>query len=395
MINVVDQESKDLCPRPPAPVFVRDATGLIRSLNFRDQFLLSQLGVSVLNGYVYSAVFCPYFFPSANLSWVFIIGTIPAFALAIVYSKMSVAMPRSGGDYVWSSRIMGPLYGLVGIVFLVLACMLVGVFTVYNNQTIAVAQFLIILGLVTKNTGYISMAGSLTTPQIGFWCSIAALTCMGALAVASIRIVRYALLVTMIYFFIATTAFTIMLYAIDPMSIPAQFNNVMNALGSTATYSGVIKQAASSGFDMSGFNLQNTLLAGIPWGFFVYQGWNYGTYLTGETRNVKSSVPRALYISTGMTLVWLVIMAQGEYRSFGTAFVNAASYVAAASPSAMPTLPSATFLVSMANPGVGMAASLAIALGGYVGCASYPSLRLDEQSSLPPLIACCLQNWQR
>jgi amino acid transporter len=57
---------------------------------------------------------------------VFALGSIPAFAMAAVYSIMSGAIPRSGGDYVWSTRILGPLYGTVQFVFVLVTAVIGG-----------------------------------------------------------------------------------------------------------------------------------------------------------------------------------------------------------------------------------------------------------------------------
>src|SRR5208337_1544852 len=93
------------------PVFARDATGLVRSLGFLDQFVISQASFNLIGGCLSAILFTPYFFPGADLPLVIALGAIPAFALAFVYARFSAGMPRSGGDYVWSTRIMGPLYG--------------------------------------------------------------------------------------------------------------------------------------------------------------------------------------------------------------------------------------------------------------------------------------------
>jgi len=68
---------------------------------------------------VLTMVALPFFFPGANAIWVFILGSIPAFAFVIEYGILSAAMPRSGGDYIWTGRILGPRWAAVmAILFL-------------------------------------------------------------------------------------------------------------------------------------------------------------------------------------------------------------------------------------------------------------------------------------
>ena len=66
------------------PVFLRDATGLVRELGFRDHFLMSQGMVLLINGFVTTVLFAPYFFPGANLYVDFAVGGIPPFCMAYV-----------------------------------------------------------------------------------------------------------------------------------------------------------------------------------------------------------------------------------------------------------------------------------------------------------------------
>jgi len=110
-----------------AKTFAREATGLVRTLGFLDQFIVSQAIIVLVNGFVLTFLFAPVFFPGANLALVFTLGSIPAFAMAYVYAKMSAGMPRSGGDYVWSTRVLGPVFGSVQFVFLLITTLIVGI----------------------------------------------------------------------------------------------------------------------------------------------------------------------------------------------------------------------------------------------------------------------------
>lgn len=72
---------------------------------------------------------------------------------------------------------------------------------------------------------------------------------------------------------------------------------------------------------------------------------------------------RALFLSVFVTIAVLVVMGIMVYRDFGSAFLNAASYIAATNPSALPALPTTTMLLAVVNP---IYASL-LGLGLYLG----------------------------
>ena len=360
------------------PVFVRDATGLVRELGFLDQFVLSQAIIVILNGFVLTALFAPYFFPGAHLGLVFLLGSIPAFAMAAVYSKMSAAIPRSGGDYVWSSRILGPLFGSVQFVFLFITTVIIGVgLSTYSIVTIALSQWAFSLGVTTGNPGLISLASTLAGS-----CSLSSFCVPWAVAVVlviletfvsifSLRVFSVFQRVCVGLFLLINLGFVALLFTVDPSTFPALFDHAMQVAGSTATYSGIISQATAGGLAGQQFNLTNTVLAAIPWGFLTFTGFNYGAYLAGETKNVKSSITKALFLSVIVTIILLLVMAQMVYVDFGSTFLNSASYVQANCASSLPTLPTTTLLLSLTGTGTAFFIGLGLTLGWIVVCVAY------------------------
>ena len=75
--------------------------------------------------------------------------------------------------------------------------------------------------------------------------------------------------------------------------VPAAFDHAMQVAGSNATYSGIIQSAPPSALK---FNLTNTVLAALPWGFLSFTGFNFGTY-RGETKNARSNFPKRSHLS--------------------------------------------------------------------------------------------------
>lgn len=66
---------------------------------------MNLLGIFILG------VFAIGLYPSANLSLSIAFAAIPAIIIALTYVFLSVAMPRSGSDYVWMSRILNSALG--------------------------------------------------------------------------------------------------------------------------------------------------------------------------------------------------------------------------------------------------------------------------------------------
>jgi APA family basic amino acid/polyamine antiporter len=348
-----------------AKVFVRDATGLVRTLSFTDQFLMSQGLINVLNGFALTVLFAPFFFPGANIPLVFLVGCIPVFGMSVVYSLLTWAMPRSGGDYVWSTRIMGPLYGSIQMIFLLIGTVYMGaVFGTAMAVSSGIAGMLFGLGVDLNIPVLISLSTQCGPTFIfGYVLSILTLLAIVVVSMLGLRVYARFQIVAMIVFYIAVIAFIGALITFNPSSFPSVFDNAMRLAGRTdVTYSGVVQQAASFS---TGFSLSMTLLAAPIWGFQPFTGYNFGTYLAGETRSAKASMTRALFLSTIVATVIMVFESVLVYNAFGTAFINGVSYVYY-NVSGLPVLPTTTMMAGLLNPVVAILIGLAIFLADVI-----------------------------
>jgi amino acid transporter len=190
-------------------------------------------------------------------------------------------------------------------------------------------------------------------------------------SIFSLRIFSIFQRVCVVLFLIINVGFIALLFTVNPSTFPALFDHAMQVAGSTATYNGIISQASAAGFAGTQFNLTNTVLAAIPWGFLTFTGFNYGAYLAGETKNVKSSITRALFLSVIVTVILLLVSAQMVYNDFGSTFLNSASYVEANNATSLPTLPTTTMLLSLTSSTVAFFIGLGLTLGWTVVCVAY------------------------
>ena len=101
--NRFDSNASDL--------FVRKATGLVRSWSVMDAFIYATFSINLitLGLYIFSQMYSLKggLLPTLLVSGVFLIFEI------IVYAGLIAVMPRAGGDYVWQSRILGGGLGFV------------------------------------------------------------------------------------------------------------------------------------------------------------------------------------------------------------------------------------------------------------------------------------------
>lgn len=348
-------------------VFARDATGLVRELGFRDHLLISQGIVLIINGFVTTVLFAPYFFPGANLYAVFALGGIPPLCMAYVYGKLSAGMSRSGGDYVWSTRILGPIYGTIQVVFLIGALVYYNVFNLWDQFVIGLGPSFFGVGAAIKSLGLTTLATNLASTAWGFPLSFVVLIVIILIALLGIRAYSIFCRISVPMYLLVVTLFAIGVGILSRHDVSTSFNSAMAFSGYTnTTYQGVISTTTASGFSATAFSVPNTLLAAIPWGFLTYVGFNFSSYAAGETRNVKTSIYNAYILSWLITIIALEILTFLVYNSFTTQFLNSLAYVAGVTPGKFPVDPFPNFLLSLQDPAIGAIVGIGLFLGWMI-----------------------------
>src|SRR5512147_1213995 len=92
-------------------LFVRKASGLVRSWSVFDAFIYATFSINLITLGLFIFSYCYYF--EGNLATAVVVGGIFTIFEVIVYASLISAMPRAGGDYVWQSRILGRGLGFI------------------------------------------------------------------------------------------------------------------------------------------------------------------------------------------------------------------------------------------------------------------------------------------
>ncbi|MBV6395049.1 MAG: hypothetical protein HFACDABA_00620 [Anaerolineales bacterium] len=92
-------------------LFVRKATGLVRSWSVFDAFIYALFSINLITLGLYS--FSQMYYFEGGMVNALIVSAVFIFFEVIVYAGLIAVMPRSGGDYVWMSRILGGAVGFI------------------------------------------------------------------------------------------------------------------------------------------------------------------------------------------------------------------------------------------------------------------------------------------
>src|ERR671939_2249847 len=95
-----------------ADLFQRKATGLLRGWSVWDGFIYATFSINLITLGLFIFSSAPSI-PDGSLIWAILLAGFYLVFQAITYASLIAVMPRAGGDYVWTSRVLGGGIGFV------------------------------------------------------------------------------------------------------------------------------------------------------------------------------------------------------------------------------------------------------------------------------------------
>ena len=281
-------------------VFIRNATGLTRELSLFDSVVFN-LSVSAPG---FGILLYTYFgypsFAGTNLILA-ALAVVPILILhAFVSGQMMSAMPRSGFDYVFVSRVTRPVIGFSNsFTFFFFQALFMGVFFVFMNQYIS--SFFSTLGLITGNTSYSSIATSLTQPTNVAIIGTAILLVIVGIMLAGLRIGKRAIIITQMIGWLGLITALVILAANNQSTFATAWNKYD---GAELIYSNVTTAAQAAGLTTS--NSSGTFLAAGFFTIFSVLGYQSVGYLGGEVKKSGTNIIKSMILAVLITILVLV-----------------------------------------------------------------------------------------
>jgi basic amino acid/polyamine antiporter, APA family len=332
----------------PPTVFVREATGLVRSMSAWDMLFLNIVSFGGAWSIIYGLEYAPLY--GGNVLAGLLLTAPGILALLGVYYIFQVAMPRSGGDYVFISRVIHPAVGLAanfaGYTFF-LWFWIGDAADVFSSQ--GLAQTLSVYGSLTGQQWAMN-AASAFTPMTTFLVGTLAIIVFTLIVVFSTKLYFRIQNVSMIIAVAAIVIIIGLLAGTNPTSFSTVFNNYATSQGVS------ISQGAYGNFTAAGTSywggplptdLTSTLYLVPLW--FTVLFWVYvSNYLGGELKNARSSAKTALFGSFAVIFITTAAVLGLAYNNLGPEFLTGAGYYAfgyATNP--LPVLPNLTLFASL------------------------------------------------
>jgi amino acid transporter len=338
--------------------YTRNATGLVRDIGLSSNLALNISFISLpLAAFV--ATQAPFAFPGSNLVGVVVITAVLCIFPTLLYGMLAQAMPRSGGDYVFISRIFHPLVGFVANFNI----------TMWFQLVIALfGSYLAPLGLsaalssISQASGNKSLGDLATTVSGKDWqFALGAVALVATAALMSIRLAT-AMRIFRWMFYLSLVGVVITV-ALTLLNGRAEFMAAVTKFG--GNYNQMIADAKAAGWPGYGSGIDwGATLAATPLAFASFGYAIVSTYAAGEIRSATKVMTRSLLLALGISAIVVLVMLGLAARTFGEEWMGAAQYLATNVPAkyTLPSYPGYLFFATMLTDNVPL---IAIAAASY------------------------------
>jgi len=287
-------------------VFVRRASGLVRTIGPFTAFMLV-FSHTVGGGIHKLSVIASYNNPGADIALSFLIlGLLAAIPTALVYTLLGSLMPRTGGDYIFTTRGLNPAIGfLASWGFWFTEVLSYGIIAWYSIDFFATA--FTSAGIALNDPGYLNTAHWLSSLE-GHWViGLLLVFGFGLLALLGMRI--YGLIVSVLgtIAVIGVLSNVAILAGGNPNAAMAGWDAVFGK----GTYEAIVKAA----FNVAGtpsipsvvapFNMTATINAGVA-AIWAYIGITAAVYAGGELKNPSRTLVIAQVLGTLLIIAYYI-----------------------------------------------------------------------------------------
>jgi len=300
-------------------LWVRKASGLTREIGG-----WSALAVTMcyaIGGGAHRLVwFSTYWYPGCDPVLSSVITSIAALILMFIYAWMLITMPRTGGDYIYISRVVNPFVGFMSSFgYMISAGLCNGILSFFALESFGSA--ISVYGLWTNNPG-ISALGALLgkDPMVKILLSLIFITLFGVIAFLGLR----AHMIAVWIMFIIPVIFVIPMWIGYATNTPATTAVLWDKFIGAGTYEKISSEATRLGFDeakFGTFSLNATLLATVSPAWAWVGTWQAAPSAGGEIKTVRSSAWIGVGLSGILVALYYCLLPYFGFNAYGKMFV--------------------------------------------------------------------------
>ena len=303
-------------------VFLRKASGLIKTASTTDVFIYNVGLVSIGIGIGGLLLYGPAVYPGSNL----VVGVLFAgvFMSAIAFGMLTwtVTIPRSGGVYPFGSRALPPPIAFMLSWVESIAWLFFCGIAAYWVVTIGLIPMFTVLGALSGSSSMTDVADFLAKKGITFLVGTIVLLIAGGILGGGMR--RYFFSQKIVV--IVASLGTLILFGIMAFGSRGSFVSHFNtAFGPDATYAKVIASGKHGGWANDGFDFTNTLKAS-NWAFLPLIGAAFSIAIGGEIKSGMRGQSRGMFGAIWISVIAFLIAVLLAQRVFGYDFLGTVGY---------------------------------------------------------------------
>lgn len=307
---------------PTSVLFQRQATGLVREAGTWSTLIYNINFVSIGLMMLFVLQLEPAFYPGGDMLASYLLALAIVLPTSLVFAMFSAAMPRSGGDYVYVSRILGPRLGMMSSFINTVWWFIYG-----GVPSAFFARYG--LGPLCRNVGILS--GNKALIDLGAWFVTPEGTIITGVILLAFLVAVFSLGLN-VYFRLQNALFVVAMLGLVVIGAvllagsQAQFSaNLDTIVGKPGTYQAVIDSARAGGFTEAPFDWYWSLIP-ITWIYLELVFNQSSAYIGGEIKRASRvqlwSMPIAAIVSVGIALVITALF----QSAIGTTFLGAISW---------------------------------------------------------------------
>jgi amino acid transporter len=302
-------------------IFVRDATGLVREISFWGAFALATGNMSVITGWYLFGWFGAAV-PGGELGIATLLGTVFILFPGLIYAMMSAAFPRSGGDYVFVSRVLHPGLGFMVNFYLAFYWMTAIGFSTPVIVVPNLSALLGIYGTIYNNTTLLGWVAALTDVNVATVVAVGFIILFTVLALLNVRSFYRIMVGMLVLCFLSLFLSFGVMWAANPVD----FANAFNAFAGTPNlYQTVVANASKIGL-ASNWTWSATLGPTFLFAWLMLGGFQFPAFIGGEVKRPQRNLPLAIALAVVVNGVLYAAFYELTYHAFGYAFMNASGF---------------------------------------------------------------------
>ncbi len=269
-------------------LFVRQSTGLVREASALDATIFNAVfsapvGATLAIGVLWSLSA----FPGADPIVATLIAIVLNVPVLIMMALLASSMPRTGGDYVWVSRILAPPVAMVSNFAAALSAMIGATFWARFFPVFALGPILVSLGALFNNPSLVEWGTNFQTKnEWVFVGGLSMIVLMTAILISGLKTTfrwqNAFWIIAMVGTFIAFAA----LLLGDSASFASNFDTLNKSFGGGST-SDIIAAAGTAGATPKPGDLSAT--APTVFAIMVFMMWSWwSVYLSGELKSASN-----------------------------------------------------------------------------------------------------------